>query len=48
MLMNRYGLSEDSAFFLGKEAMYSISSGGYISTGGNADGPHRLCNDIVP
>lgn len=48
MLMNRYGLSEDSAFFLGKEAMYSISSGGYISTGGNADGPHPLCNDIVP
>jgi serine/threonine-protein kinase len=47
MLMNRFGLSEDSAFFLGKEAMYSINSGGYISTGGNADGPHPLCNDIV-
>ncbi|PND57702.1 serine/threonine protein kinase [Mycobacterium sp. ENV421] len=48
MLMNRYGLSGESAFFLGKEAMYSINSGGYISTGGNADGPHPLCNDIVP
>ncbi|QZH65016.1 serine/threonine-protein kinase [Mycolicibacterium farcinogenes] len=48
MLMNRYGLSDESAFFLGKEAMYSINSGGYIGTGGNADGPHPLCNDIVP
>ncbi|WP_082279558.1 serine/threonine-protein kinase [Mycobacterium colombiense] len=48
MLMNRYGLSDESAFFLGKEAMYSINSGGYINTGGNADGPHPLCNDFVP
>lgn len=30
MLMNRYGLDESSAFFLGKEAWYSVSSGGYI------------------
>lgn len=48
MLVNRYGLSEDSAFFLGKEAMYSINSGGYLNTGSMADGPHPLCNDIVP
>lgn len=47
-LMNHYGLSEESAFFLGKEAMYSINSGGYISIGGNADGPHPLCNGIIP
>lgn len=48
MLMSRYGMSEMDAFFLGKEAMYSVSSGGHISTGGNADGPHPLCNGIVP
>jgi serine/threonine-protein kinase len=47
LLMNRYGLDENSAFFLGKEAWYSVSSGGYINTGGNADGPHPLCNDII-
>lgn len=49
MLINRYGLSEDSAFFLGKEAMYSINSGGaYIPAPSNAEGTHPLCNDIVP
>ena len=32
MLMSRYGMGETDAFFLGKEAMYSVSSGGYIST----------------
>ena len=49
MLMNRYGLTEDSAFFLGKEAMYSINSGGaYIPAPSNAEGTHPLCNDIVP
>lgn len=48
MLMNRYGLDKSSAFFLGKEAWYSVSSGGYINTGSMADGPHPLCNDIVP
>ena len=49
MLMNRYGLSEDSAFFLGKEASYSINSGGaYIPPPSNAEGTHPLCNDIVP
>ena len=49
MLMSRYGMGDKTdAFFLGKEAMYSVSSGGYISTGGNADGPHPLCNGIVP
>lgn len=48
MLMNRYGLDESSAFFLGKEAWYSVSSGGYIETGSMADGPHPLCNDIIP
>ena len=47
MLMNRYGLDDNSAFFLGKEAWYSVSSGGYISTGSMADGPHPLCNDII-
>jgi serine/threonine-protein kinase len=48
LLMNRYGLDENSAFFLGKEAWYSVSSGGYINTGSMADGPHPLCNDIIP
>jgi serine/threonine-protein kinase len=48
LLMNRYGLDENSAFFLGKEAMYSVSSGGYINTGSMADGPHPLCNDVIP
>lgn len=49
MLINRYGLSETSAFFLGKEAMYSINSGGaYIAPPSNAEGFHPLCNDIVP
>ncbi|WP_353615177.1 serine/threonine-protein kinase [Mycobacterium sp. 1164985.4] len=48
MLMNRYGLDENSAFFLGKEAWYSVSSGGYINTGSMADGPHPLCNDVIP
>jgi serine/threonine-protein kinase len=48
MLMSRYGMGDTDAFFLGKEAMYSVSSGGYISTGSMADGPHPLCNGIVP
>jgi serine/threonine protein kinase, bacterial len=48
LLMNRYGLDENSAFFLGKEAWYSVTSGGYINTGSMADGPHPLCNDIIP
>ncbi|WP_264002142.1 serine/threonine-protein kinase [Mycolicibacterium diernhoferi] len=48
MLINRYGLDDNSAFFLGKEAWYSVSSGGYINTGSMADGPHPLCNDIIP
>jgi serine/threonine-protein kinase len=48
LLMNRYGLDENSAFFLGKEAWYSVSSGGYINTGSMADGPHPLCNDVIP
>ncbi|BBZ34464.1 DUF732 domain-containing protein [Mycolicibacterium confluentis] len=48
MLMNRYGLDDNSAFFLGKEAWYSVSSGGYINTGSMADGPHPLCNDVIP
>lgn len=47
LLMNRYGLDKMSAFFLGKEAWYSVSSGGYINTGSMADGPHPLCNDII-
>ncbi|WP_168176143.1 hypothetical protein [Mycobacterium sp. ST-F2] len=47
--MNRYGLSEDSAFFLGKEATYSLDSGGdYIPPPSNAEGFHPMCNDIVP
>lgn len=48
MLMSRFGMGDTDAFFLGKEAMYSISSGGYINTGGNADGAHPLCTGIVP
>ncbi len=48
LLMNRFGLDETSAFFLGKEAWYSVSSGGYIHTGSMADGPHPLCNDVIP
>ncbi|OBF96451.1 hypothetical protein A5790_05325 [Mycobacterium sp. 852002-51152_SCH6134967] len=48
MLMSRYGMGETDAFFLGKEAWYSVSSGGYISTGSMADGPHPLCNGIIP
>lgn len=49
LLMNRYGLSEDSAFFLGKEATYSLDSGGdYIPPPSNAEGFHPMCNDIVP
>jgi serine/threonine-protein kinase len=48
VLMSRYGLADTDAFFLGKEAMYSVSGGGYVNTGGNADWPHPLCNGIVP
>jgi serine/threonine-protein kinase len=48
MLMSRYGMGDTDAFFLGKEAMYSVSSGGNINTGSMADGPHPLCNGIVP
>lgn len=49
MLMNRYGLSETSAFFLGKEASYSINSNGYVDNPiSNAQGAHPLCNDVVP
>lgn len=48
MLMNRYGLDDNSAFFVGKETWYSVSSGGYINSGAMADGPHPLCNDFVP
>jgi hypothetical protein len=48
MLMNRYGLSDTDAFFLGKNAWYSVSSNGYINTGSMADGPHPLCNGVIP
>lgn len=49
MLMNRYGLDGGSAFFLGKEAWYSINSGGdYIPPPSNAEGFHPMCNDIIP
>jgi len=29
-------------------AVHTCRVAGYINTGGNADGPHPLCNDIIP